>query len=205
MAVDRAGFFLSEHLVILRKFILAGIVTAGLVASGMVEAHAQRLSTREYEDQVKATFIYNFSRFVEWPDGTFVDSRNSLTVCFLGANPFGGALESIRGKNVKGRKIDIKRLVSFSKMGACQILFVSSSERQHLKEILESAKRSRILTIGDMNQFAQDGGAVALSMRNDRIHFSVNLGVAAETGVKISSNVLKLATIVNYRRQGERR
>lgn len=190
---------------LLRRFILAGIVTAGLVAGGMVEAHAQRLSTREYEDQVKATFIYNFSRFVEWPNGAFVDSKNSLTVCFLGANPFGGALESIRGKNVKGRKIEIKRLASVSKLAACQILFVSSSEKKHLKEILESAKRSRILTIGDMSQFAQDGGAVALSMRKDRIHFSVNLGVANETGVKISSNVLKLATIVNYRRQGERR
>jgi YfiR/HmsC-like len=191
--------------VILRKFILAGIVAAGLVAGGVVEAHAQRLSTREYDNQVKVTFIYNFSRFIEWPDGTFVDSKNSLTVCALGNNPFGGALESIRGKNVEGRKIEIKHLANSSKMDACQILFISSSERGHLREILESAKRSRILTIGEMSQFTQDGGIVALAMRNDRIHFSVNLDAADETGVKISSRVLKLATIVNYKRQGEGR
>lgn len=184
---------------ILRRYILAGIVAAWLATGTVAEARAQSLSPKEYENQVKATFIYNFSRFIEWPAGTFTRGRSSLTVCVLGINPFGGALDSIKGKDVQGRKIEIEHLANSSKLGACQILFISSSEREHLKEILESAKHSRVLTIGEMSQFAQDGGIVALAMRKDRIHFSVNLDAANETGVKISSSVLRLATIVNYR------
>jgi YfiR/HmsC-like len=189
--------------VVFRTFILTGIVAAWLATGSVAEARAQSLSPQEYENQVKATFIYNFSRFIEWPAGTFTSGRSSLTVCVLGNNPFGGALDSIEGKNVQGRKIEIEHLTSFSKSDACQILFISSSEREHLKEILESAKHSRILTIGEISQFTQNGGVVALAMRKDRIHFSVNLDAANETGVKISSTVLRLATIVNYRHQGE--
>jgi YfiR/HmsC-like len=189
--------------VVLRRFILAGVVTAWLSAGSVAKARAQSLSPQEYENQVKATFIYNFSRFIDWPTGTFTSGRSSLRVCVLGNDPFGGALDSIKGKNVQGRKIQIEHLESFSKLEACQILFISSSEKGHLKEILESAKHSRIVTIGEMSQFTQNGGVVALAMRKDRIHFSVNLDAANETGVKISSTVLRLATIVNYRHQGE--
>jgi hypothetical protein len=189
--------------VILRTLILAGVVTAWLVSGSMAQARAQSLSPQEYENQVKATFIYNFSRFIEWPAGTFTRGRSFLTVCVLGNNPFGGALDSIKGKNVQGRKIEIERLTSSSKLDACQILFISSSEREHLKQILDTAKPLRILTISEMNQFTQAGGVVALAMRKDRIHFSVNLDAANETGVKISSTVLRLATIVNSRHQGE--
>jgi hypothetical protein len=191
--------------VILRRSILAGIAAAWLATGTVAEARAQSLSPQEYENQVKATFIYNFSRFIEWPVGTFTRGRSSLAVCVLGISPFGGALDSIKGKDVQGRKIEIEHLTSSSQLGACQILFISSSEREHLKEILESAKHSRVLTISEMSQFAQDGGVVALAMRKDRIHFSVNLDAANETGVKISSTVLRLATIVNYRHQGEGR
>ncbi|HXH49852.1 MAG TPA: YfiR family protein [Terriglobia bacterium] len=190
---------------ILRRFILTGIVAAWFAAGSVAEARAQSLSPQEYENQVKATFIYNFSRFIEWPAETFTRGKSSLTICVLGNNPFGGALDSIEGKNVQGRKIEIERLAGLSKLDACKILFVSSSEREHLKEILESAKHSRILTISEINQFTQAGGVVALAMRKDRIHFSVNLDAANETGVKISSTVLRLATIVNYAHQGEGR
>jgi hypothetical protein len=194
-----------SYFVILRRLILAGVVTAWLAAGSVARAHAQSLSAQEYENQVKATFIYNFSRFIDWPNGTFTGGRSPLTVCVLGDNPFGGALDSIKGKDVKGRKIQIKRLTSFLKLDTCQILFISSSERAHLREILKSARHARILTIGEMYQFTQAGGIVALAMRKNRIHFSVNLDAADETGVRISSRVLRLATVVNYSHRGEGR
>ena len=187
----------------LKTFILTGVITAWLVSGSVAKARAQSLSPQEYENQVKATFLYNFSRFIEWPAGTFTSVRSSLTVCFLGNNPFGGALDSIKGKNIQGRKIKIERLTNFSKLDACQILLISSSEKTHLKQILDSARHLRILTISEMSQFTQAGGIVAFAMRKDRIHFSVNLAAANETGVKISSTVLRLATIVNYRHKGE--
>lgn len=188
---------------VLRAFILTGIIAAWLVSGNLAMARAQSLSPQAYENQVKATFVYNFSRFIDWPAGTFTSGKSSLTVCALGDNPFGGALDSIKGKNVQGRKVKIERLTNFSKLEACQILLISSSEREHLKQILDSARHLRILTISEMSQFTQAGGIVALAMRKDRIHFSVNLAAANETGVKISSTVLRLATIVNYLHQGE--
>jgi hypothetical protein len=182
--------------VIFRRLILIGVVTAWLVVGGVADSHAQSLSSREYEYQVKVAFIYNLSRFVEWPDETFPSGSSSLTVCVLGNNPFGGALDTIKGKNVKDKKIEIKLLTSGSKLDACHILFISSSERESLTQILESAKNSSVLTIGEMSQFTRAGGIIALAMRKNRIRFSVNLDAGKRAGLVISSQLLKLADSV---------
>jgi len=182
---------------------LLGLVAASLLTAGVVNCRAQGLSSQEYEYQVKVAFIYNLSRFVNWPPDRFSARPESLTVCVLGTDPFGAALETIQGKNVEDKHIEIRRLNRSSEVDACQILFVSSSEKERLAQILDTARRSGVLTIGEMNQFNQAGGIVALSMRKNRIFFSVNVDAAENTGVKISSQVLRLATI--FRADGEER
>ena len=181
---------------IFRRLVLIGVVTAWLVASGVADSHAQHLSPREYEYQLKVAFIYNFARFVEWPDDTFTSGTSSLTVCVLGKDPFGVALDTINGKNVRNRKIEVKRLTSVSKLDACHILFISSTERERLTQVLETVKNSGVLTIGEMRHFTGAGGIVALKMRKNRIRFAVNLDAGKRAGLEISSQLLNLADSV---------
>ena len=187
------------------RLLLIVAVCVGFALGRADSSQGEALSPLEYERQVKVAFIYNFSRFVEWPDDTFANGTSSFTVCVLGNNPLSGALDTIKGKAVKDKKIAIKRLTNASNMDGCQVLFISSEEKEHLTQILESARKLRVLTIGEMSQFNRAGGIVALAMRKNRIRFSVNLEAAEETGMKISSRVLSLATVVNYDHQGDGR
>src|SRR5437870_11046525 len=106
------------------------------------KASAENLSSREYE--IKAAYLYNFIKYVDWPS-----SGDTITIGVLGGNPFGTALAPLNGKIVKGRRLLIKELDSVRDAQKCQIIFVSSSEKQRLQEIFENLKSARVLTVGE--------------------------------------------------------
>jgi len=105
-------------------------------------ASAQSLSSREYE--IKAAYLYNFIKYVDWPS-----YGDTITIGVLGSDPFGAALAPLSGKVVKGRRLLIKHLDSVREAQQCQIIFVSSSEKQRLQEIFESLRSARVLTVGE--------------------------------------------------------
>ena len=112
------------------------------------EASAQSMSSREYE--IKAAYLYNFIKYVDWPT-----SKDTITIGVLGNNPFGAALIPLNGKVVKGRRVVIKELGSVRDTQNCQMIFVSSSERQRLPEIFENSKSAHVLTVGETQGFAK--------------------------------------------------
>ncbi len=145
---------------------------------------------------VKAAFLYNFAKFVEWPAEAFVDDQTSIILCILGKDPFGDALDTIKNKIVRGRKLVIKRLRESKELEKCHILFISQSEKQGLAKVFETIKDWHVLTIGDMENFAQRGGIINLITVKNKIHFEINIDVAQHSDLKISSQLLKLATII---------
>ncbi|MFQ5656776.1 MAG: YfiR family protein [Candidatus Methylomirabilales bacterium] len=163
-------------------------------ASGAANVHAQSASLREY--QIKAAFLYNFVKFVEWPAEALPPPSVTMNVCVLGDDPFGVALDSIEGKTVKGRILEVKRFKTVQALEPCHVLFISSSEKKRLARIVETLKGSSVLTVGEMDRFAERGGIINLIITKNRVRFEINEGAAERAGLKISSKLLKLAEVV---------
>jgi len=148
----------------------------------------------EYE--VKAAYIYNFAKFVEWANGRFQDGSESVHVCVLGDDPFGPSLEVIEGKTAVNRKVRIKRTASLQNIRGCEILFISNSEEEHLAKILKVISGSPVLTIGDTEGYAEQGVMINFYMENKTVRFEINPKAAIRAGLRISSNLLRIAKIV---------
>ena len=149
---------------------------------------------REY--RIKAAFLYNFAKFVEWPSEAFDDEDSTLILGVFGDDPFGAALQSLRGKTVRGRRLIIKRFDSLLDLDQCHILFITSSAPQQQQKALESLEGSNVLTVGEMQRFAQMGGIINFVIRKNKLRFEINLDAGKRAGLVISSQLLKLADSV---------
>ncbi len=148
----------------------------------------------EYE--VKAAYIYNFAKFVEWPNGRFRDGSDTIHVCVLGDDPFGRSLAAIGGKAAGDRKIGVKQDVSLQDARGCEIIFISSSEEEQLGQILKAVNKLSALTIGDTEGFAGLGVMINFYMENRTVRFEINPKAAMRAGLRVSSNLLRIARIV---------
>jgi hypothetical protein len=150
------------------------------------------------EYQVKAAFLYNFAKFVEWPIPASPDANAVFSICILGQDPFSADLEAVvRDQMVQGKPLMIKRAQHLQDFGACQILFVASSEQDRLRSILDNVPRG-VLTVGDeMPQFTATAGMVVLMRKGGYVRFAINVDAAGRAGLKISSKLLNLAVIVH--------
>ena len=149
------------------------------------------------EYQIKAAFLYNFAKFVEWPAKALLETRTSMTLCILGEDPFGADLEHILdGKTVNGRSIVVKRFSAIRGLEVCHILFISSSERHHLPEILEALGQASMLTVGETERFARLGGIINFTIEDNKVRFEINVDAAERAGLKISSRLLKLGKVI---------
>jgi hypothetical protein len=156
--------------------------------------HAQRLNPTEYE--VKAAYLYNFGKFVEWPAKDMA-AGDSFSICVLGQDPFGATLDStITGESINSKKVMAKRIARPQDAVNCRILFIGSSEENRLKEILTTLDKTSVLTVSDLPQFARHGGMIQFVMEANRVRFEVNLTMAERAGLALSSELLKVASNV---------
>jgi hypothetical protein len=152
---------------------------------------------REY--QVKAAFLYNFTKFIEWPADCFDSASSPIVIAILGHDPFGGELEKVvRGRTVAGRPI---RLVSLepADLDAApppkyHVLFVPAGEESLLRRFAENHPSRGVLTVGETDRFAAAGGIITFVVIHDRVHFEIDRDRAAAAGVSISAQLQKLAT-----------
>ncbi len=152
------------------------------------------------EYQVKAAFLYNFAKFVEWPPGTFKTDKDPIRICVLGQDPFGPTLDNaVNGRKVLGRAFVIMPISDAAHASECQELFVSSSERRHLRSILANLRTAAVLTVGETEGFAAQGGMVNFKLEDGRVRLEINVDAAEEAKLRISSKVLNLSEIVGSR------
>ena len=147
------------------------------------------------EYQVKAAFLYNFAKFVQWPSETFHDSDSPIKICVLGKDPFGDALNRLKNKNVGSRKLIIERLRRGDALDKCQILFISDSEKNSVPEILRGVKKLPVLTVGDMKGFVQSGGIINFISKENQVSFEINVDSAERSKLRVSSQLLQVANI----------
>jgi YfiR/HmsC-like len=179
------------------------MVTLLAVASALTvsvpSASAQRDEVGEYE--LKAAILFNLSKFVEWPPSAYADSQAPTVVCILGQDPFGDSLKALGQKqDASGRPVSIRRPKNGDESRDCHVLYISSSERKTLAQTLSRLKGSSVLTVGEMSQFAAQGGIVQFTLEDKQVHFQINLDAASRMTLKISSRLLVLARIVKDQR-----
>ncbi len=163
--------------------------------TGSPNTHAQAQEpSAEY--QLKAAFLYNFAKFVEWPVDTFPDSTTPFTICALGNDPFGSSLDAIAGKTVRDRALVIKRIRSGGAVTGCQILYVSPNELPQVTGLLRSLHKAPVLTVCDIDACAETGLMLNLRMADNRVQLDINLEVVQQTPLKVSSQLIKLTRIV---------
>lgn len=183
---------------LLRVVGMLGILVSMPLRAGLQPRDEASAPPTEY--QVKAAFLYHFAKYVQWPDEAFWGPQEPFVVGVLGEDPFGRVLEeTLDGKTVLDRPIAIRRLGNVEEALAAHILFVSSSEERDLPRILGSLRGRAVLSAGETNGFAESGGIVGFKLKSKRVRFEINLSRAEEARLRISSQLLKLATIVSPR------
>jgi hypothetical protein len=152
------------------------------------------------EVDVKAAFLFNFTKFVDWPEAA--GAKDPITICVLGENPFGSVLgDAVRGKTVNGREVVVQER-STSGAATCNIVFIASSEQARLDEVLGRLATRPVLTVSDAEAAAKRGAIIGLTTEKNRVRFEVNLNAAKTAGLKLSSHLLKVAVRLIGRDQG---
>lgn len=175
----------------LKRTVTAGIagVAAGLLAV-LWPWTAQAQVASEYD--VKAAFLYNFTKFVEWPPSV-LQERSDFQLCVLGEDPFGRSLDVIVDEKVAGRRISLLRTPKLAEPEGCQILFISRSERGRMSQILQDLRGTPVLTVADTAGFLDHGGIINFVLEGSKVRFEINQEAAERAGIKISSKLLRLA------------
>jgi hypothetical protein len=154
---------------------------------------ASQMALEEYE--VKAAYLYNFGRFVRWPEAT--TGGETFPVCTIGRDPFGATLDGLlAGESIDGRRLVALRLTSLESANACRILFVGRTEESRLATVLGAVSGLPILTVSDLPRFAQRGGMIEFVLDDNRVRFEIDLDAAEASGLRLASELLRVATAV---------
>jgi hypothetical protein len=156
---------------------------------------AQNSKPSEYS--VKAVYLFNFGRFVEWPAKLPEAEADSFEICVLGQDPFGAALKAtVARETIAGKSVVAKEIALPKDAANCRVLFISSSEDGRLKQILDSLGTASVLTVSDLPRFIDRGGMVQFVLEGDRVRFEVNSAITERAGLTLSSELLKVAVEV---------
>lgn len=172
------------------------LLLAWTLISGLPAGSLAAVALTEYE--VKAEFLYHAGWFVEWPATTVQASAPTFIIGVLGTNPFGGVLHNIMGgKTVHERPVVIKHYQRVEEAVSSHVLFISASEEPRLPAILAALSRRSVLTVSDMERFTERGGMIVLRLVDQKVHFEINLDATESVGLKLGSQLLRLAKVIH--------
>ncbi len=175
---------------------LAVTALSGVLSiAGARRVSAQANSPSEY--QVKAAFLFHFAQFVDWPPGAFKEADSPLTYCTVGEDPFHGALDaSLNGKTIGSRSARVQHFKRVAEIQGCQVLFIGALERKSIPAALAGLRESPILTVGETENFAREGGIIGFFLEDNKVRFDINLVAAQRAKLQISARLLTLAKTV---------
>ena len=169
---------------------------------GLAEPWVARAADESFgEYEVKAAFLYNFARFVEWPDPAPA-AEEPVEICVLGEDPFGEVLDrTIAKKKVRGHPVVARRIEGPDDAATCRIVFVSASE-ERLRPTLETLAREQTLTVGEDDDFTKQGGMIKFLLDERRVRLEINVDALERAGLKASSQLLRVARVVRRTKEG---
>jgi hypothetical protein len=162
----------------------------------LVDVSWSAAQTDALEYQLKATYLYNFAKFVEWPRAAFASPADPFKICVIG-DPFNGALErTVQDEMLGGRPFVVRQIPAVDQVRGCHILYMGPAEARRSPDVIAAAMNAPILTVGDTEDFINQGGMIRFVRAGHRIRFEINPAAAERAGLKVSSRLLRLAEIV---------
>ena len=149
----------------------------------------------QLEYRVKAAFLLNFCKFVSWPSDAFDSADDPIILCVLGESPIREALDSIAGKSAQGHTLEVRFASDLQHLSPCHLLFLGDLPDSTLHDVIASTDNTPILTVSDMSDFVKYGGMINLVLSENRVRFLINPSAVENAGLKMSSQLLKLAII----------
>jgi hypothetical protein len=161
----------------------------------MVPGAAQGQTADEY--QVKAAYMYNLAKFVDWPSDAFESPSQPIAFCVLGQTPLSRPLEdALAGKVVGQRPLVFHQLSDSNQAGGCRVLFIGLADKIRLRQTLDQVKSLHVLTVGEAADFTGEGGIVRFFLDEGRVRLEFNLDAADDAKLRVSSKLLSLGKIV---------
>jgi hypothetical protein len=165
------------------------------LATAAAPGHASDRLVAEY--QMKAAYLYNFAKFVDWPATSFSSPTAPLVIGIYGDDPFGDAIDAVvRSKRTNGHPVITRRSVRMQDLRACHIVFVGPS-REPVEAALAQLADRPVLTVGESEHFLRAGGIVQISVADGRLALTIDLANAVKANLTLSANLLRLAQVVN--------
>ncbi len=170
------------------------IALAAGLALALTPLQAAPASPNEYA--LKAVFLYNFCRFIDWPQAAFNSRDEPLIIGIIGNDPFGPLLaEAVAGENYHGRPIQIEHYRRSREIRHCHLLFVGQSKMDQLDQIIAAVAGKNVVTIGETEAFLDRGGMIALSAERNRVRLRINSSALRNARLNVSSKLLQVADI----------
>lgn len=186
-----------------RRALAIGIMIQGVCSGLSAPTSAQTVE----ESRVKAAYLYNFAKFVDWPSGTFRNPNDPAVICVVGDERTSDVLESaVIGKRANGRPVEARSPRSSEEFKSCQVLFIGFTDKERIAHLLNGLQRSSVLTVGQNDQFISLGGMINLALSHATIELEIDPEASNAAGLKISSRLLVIARLVKAQPQagGER-
>jgi hypothetical protein len=169
------------------------VLLALLILHLTAGAHAQTARV----DQLKAAFVYNFTKFIEWPSQSFTDVNAAIVIGVLGDSPMAAVLDDlVRDRKVNGHPITVRTIQSAAEAASTHILFVGATESSRWAQVQAAIETRPVVTVGESPSFARSGGTINFVVQDDKLRFEINMTAAERSGVKISAQLQKLAAAV---------
>ncbi len=174
---------------------LVATLVALVGASTPSLASAEPKNAREYK--LKAAFVYNFTKFIRWPETAPAGSDDKIVLCVL-ADDFVREVvrDTVKGKPVRGNPIEVRPLSGSAEADLCHLVFVGASQRRHLKSMKERTRQGGVLVVSEAGEFGEEIAMINLIVDRNKVRFEIDVDAADQAGLRISSKLLKLATIV---------
>jgi len=185
---------------IVLRVLFGAAVLLGVWASGFAGAETAPASagTPAYsEREVKAAFVFNFAKFTQWPEGAFPRPEDPVIIGVWGERAFEQVVEqTLAGKTAHRRPLDVRCVADVERACECHVLFIGAPQEEEQSKIIERLEGKSVLTVGEGQAFVRHGGMIGLVTKENKVRFEVNIDAAKRAGLRLSSELLKLATVV---------
>ena len=145
------------------------------------------------EYRVKAAYLYNFTKFVSWPELNQQPLHLPLQICLFGDNPFGALIDGIQKRKARGRTITVYQVTLTAPLHQCHILYIGKSDAKHLPQLLQRVALQPVLTVSEIHQFAEKGGMIQFVTIDNRIRLNINLAIAKKSKIELSAQLLEIS------------
>lgn len=170
--------------------VIRGIILALIMVSGSALAN-------DSDYKLKAAYIYQFTKFTHWPKSAFEDVNASIHICVLGKNPFGNSLKSFSGRKSQNRNLQVEYYKLIENVDNCHVVYISKSEQNKLPVILKHLSKVPVLSVSDIENFAQRGGIVGFVAKKRKVGIEINVGSSRLADLSLSSKLLEVAKLID--------